>query len=185
MFSHAPTIISLVTAFAVISSFLADHGVAAQRESHVLSQDRLGPITIGMTLEEIKKNSSVNYELMFNEEHETQEDSSCYYAFPEGEYEKVSFMMSRGRLVRIDVDDARVRTARDLSVGSSQEAVLAAHRNEAVKIENHFYVGADGRYITISSSDGRTGILFEVVYGKVQRMRAGRSEAITYVEGCL
>jgi hypothetical protein len=176
--------VPLVMAFSLLPNPSAGNAAAMAWEQYVLLQDRLGPIAIGMTLDDIKRNSIEHYELDVDEG-ETPESSSCYYVYPGGTSEIVSFMMAHGRLVRIDVNDARVRTLKGSSVGSSAAEVLTAYEADIMNVEKHFFAGSNGRYITIPSQDGKTGLLFELVDDVVQSVRAGHIQTIEYVEGCL
>jgi hypothetical protein len=90
-------------------------------------------------------------------------------------------MMEHGRLVRYEVHDAGVPTARGVGVGSTEDAVLAAYAGEVTVLPHKYDAG--GRYLVVPGPDD-LALVFETDGVIVTTYRAGEEPAVSYVEGC-
>lgn len=100
----------------------------------------------------------------------------------------LTYMVRNGKITRIDVWEEEGRpsdvSSKDgLRIGSAEDDVMRA-RGKALEISGHPHLGADGRYIVLPAPDGRHGLLFETVRGKVVNLRAGELESISLTETC-
>jgi hypothetical protein len=189
-------LLSLGVGLTLVGAFVHPLAHAQMRQpkgyhEHTLRADGIGAFTIGMTLDEMERASGLKFEITRFDPNDTDppppfENNSCYYVTPLGVADEISIMMEYGRMVRVDTYEPLVKTAKGVGVGSRDMDILAAYKAENVLSKTHFYVGSDGRYLIVPAPpNGMTGILFEVVEGLVVGVRAGMSEHIQYVEGCL
>lgn len=144
-----------------------------------------GPLSIGMTLEEVTRaaGEDANPEAVGGPEPEV-----CDEFRPERAPRGMIVMIERGRLTRISLGSgSEVRDFRGLAVGDSASVVRRAHGEELVA-SPHKYQEAPAEYLTVwgdSVSAEPRGMVYEVGrHGTVQRIHAG-GPSIQYVEGCL
>lgn len=92
-------------------------------------------------------------------------------------------MVESGRIARVDVDSAGVRTATGAGVGDSEETIQRSYPG-LVTVTPQKY--EDGHYLTVTPNpaDSTLAIVFETRGGKVTRYRAGSRPQVEYVEGC-
>ena len=101
----------------------------------------------------------------------------------------IAYMVVDGRIRRIDVQPhsgqgPAVTSPEGAGIGTSERTVLRTY-GARLRVEPHPYTGADGgRYLTVSASDGRSGLIFETYGGQVTDFRAGLRPELGYVEGC-
>ena len=112
-----------------------------------------------------------------------EDEDACHYLFPDGQIGPLSFMVSSGRVARVDVRSAETLTAEGVGVGSTEAEVRRAY-GELVKASPHKYTGPEGQYLTVHPG-GDLGIVFETDGFRVERFRIGRFPEVGWVEGCL
>jgi len=95
----------------------------------------------------------------------------------------VRVMVEGGRIARVDVDTAGIRTAVGAGIGDTEEQVQRLYSGR-VSVTPQKYV--NGHYLTVTPNvaDTSYAIVFETADGKVTRFRAGRRPQVEYVEGC-
>lgn len=144
-----------------------------------LNEDGLGPIQVGMTLDD-----AVNMGIL-NENPSMK--PQCDFVFPAvgaGIPDGVSVMVVRGKVARIDVDTGAVTTEDGAKIGDTEDRIKSIYDGD-LQIEPHKYIEG-GHYMTVmgdSASAGRA-IVFETDGKKVTMFRAGRLPEVKWVEGC-
>ena len=91
--------------------------------------------------------------------------------------------MLKGRVARVDVDNAVTSTTKGIHNGDSETRALQAY-GKRLNIEPHAYLPKSGHYLTLFSPDRKFGIRFETEDGKITRYYAGTIQAISFIEGC-
>ena len=94
-------------------------------------------------------------------------------------------MLANGRVARVDVDSAGVRTDGGISVGDSSAAVSRTYEGR-VRTMPHKYVPG-GQYLIVkpaSPTDSTLRIVFESEGGRITRYRSGRVPEVEWVERC-
>jgi hypothetical protein len=158
---------------------LAALTVASQAvDGWVVRPDGVGPVRIGMGL--IQLNAALHERFAMPAE---KSDQGCFYVHPKS-HPQIALMIEDGKLVRVDVDKPGISTEEGVQVGDSQVHAQHVYGVKA-KVEPSQYTGEEGgRYLTIRSPDGHSGIRFETEKGKITTFYAGTYAAIQYVEGC-
>jgi hypothetical protein len=167
----------LFTAAIAIASAGADTAALAQ-PSGVLTPQGYGPLHVGMTWAQARRAvPGLRYG-------ETLGDGSTCHEASTPRMPGVFGMFVDGRLVRVSLSSpSRVGTARGIHIGSTEAQVRAAYRG-LYRDEPHQYEGPQGRYLTVWTVRGRSGIRFETdMHHHVQTIHGG-GDAIQYVEGC-
>jgi hypothetical protein len=144
-----------------------------------LSEEGLGQIQIGMTLDE-----AVNMGLLNERPDLKQECDFVYPAVGAGVPEGVSVMVVKGKIARIDVDTGAVTTEDGAKIGDTEDRVKSIYGDE-VKVEPLKYIEG-GHYMTVLGDSASAGkaIVFETDGKHVTRFRAGRLPEVERVEGC-
>lgn len=144
-----------------------------------LSEDGLGQIQIGMTLDE-----AVNMGLL-NERPDLK--PACDFVFPAvgaGIPFGVNVMVVKGKIARIDVDTGTVTTEDGAKIGDTEDRIKSIYGDE-LKVTPHKYIDG-GHYMTVMGDSASAGkaIVFETDGRQVTMFRAGRIPEVEWVEGC-
>lgn len=151
--------------------------LAAAAPSLVLTPAALGSITIGMTPARIAAAAKAAF-LPENGKRFT--NSECEYGKVAGN-NGTAFMLSKGKLVRIDVSSGAVRTQEGISIGDSVAKVKQAYHGR--------YMSSPGKYVAKNTefeirSGGNARLLITTNGKTVTGLRSGRIPEVYLVEGC-
>ncbi len=111
---------------------------------------------------------------------DTNED--CSYVKSKSGPEGISFMVIKGRVVRVDITAAGFTTERGARIGDSEARIKLLYKGQ-VTVTPHQYVER-GHYLTVSPGGTNYRIVFETDGRRVTSFRAGRLPEVKYVEGC-
>lgn len=144
-----------------------------------LSEDGLGQIQIGMTLDE-----AVSIGLL-NERPDMK--AECDFVFPAvgaGIPFGVNVMVVKRKIARIDVDTGLVTTEDGAKIGDTEDRLKGIYGDE-LKTQPHKYIEG-WHYMTVMGDSASAGkaIVFETDGSKVTMFRAGRIPEVQWVEGC-
>lgn len=144
-----------------------------------LSEDGLGQIQVGMTLDE-----AVNMGLLSENPNMK---TACDYVFPAvgaGIPDGVSVMVVKGKVARIDVDTGSVTTEEGAKIGDSEDKVKSLYGDD-LQVRPHKYIN-NGHYLVVPGDSASAGkeLLFETDGQHVTSFRAGRLPEVEWVEGC-
>lgn len=151
---------------------------AHMRSALTATERGVGPLRAGMTLAEASQ--ALGSALVLPAQADT---AACRYVQWRGGPPGVRVMVERGRVVRLDIDSAGVRTAAGAGVGDTEEQLQRLYPGR-VAVAPHKY--EDGHYLTVTPNpaDSSFAIVFETTGGKVARYRVGLRPQVEYVEGC-
>ena len=152
---------------------------ASKTEPWRVSFDGYGPIRIGMTPLQASKVLGVKLE-----SENPKRTDSCYYAYSNN-LPGVFFMVTDGKIARIDVDSPTVIMDSGAKIGNSIEEIIQLYQGR-IKIDRHTYTGPEGKYLTVSAPNGLHGVRFETdsITGRVDVFYAGKFSEIQFPEGC-
>jgi hypothetical protein len=93
-------------------------------------------------------------------------------------------MVSGGRVVRIETEDRRYRTASGARVGMTEAEIRRLY--PAMRVEPHHYTGPEGHYLIYQARSEPYALLFETdpQGRRAINLRVGTWEAVQLVEGC-
>ena len=143
--------------------------------------DGIGSIRVGMTLQEAANATGLTMATRGTYGHE-----SCDYYEAIGSPSGISFMVSYGRIVRVDIDNPAIKTPSGAGIGTSLDQIKALYPGK-IKESDHQYVtgGKYLRFVPEDAADQKYRILFETdEEGQVTRFRSGFEDEVGYVEGC-
>jgi hypothetical protein len=151
----------------------------AQRASHPsyeLSYNRFGPLKIGMTIPIASK--ALGVPLVREEGY----DDRCHYVRPKSGFKGISFMVTNGRISRVDVEDRSYRTIQGAKIGDTEAHIKHLYAGR-VRVTPHKYVDW-AHYLIVEFRDGKFLIVFETDGKRVTSYRVGKNPEAGYVEGC-
>ena len=164
----------------VVKGRVGPHGAARDSVSDLaLSEEGLGQIQVGMTLDEAVNMGLLNENPSMN--------PNCDFVFPAvgaGIPEGVSVMVVKGKIARIDVDTGSVTTEDGAKIGDTEDRVKSLYGDD-LKIEPHKYIDG-GHYMTVLGDSASAGkaLVFETDGKRVTMFRGGRLPEVKWVEGC-
>lgn len=160
---------------------LSPTAIQAQRkliEKWKLSLNSIGPIKVGMSVEEAEKAAGIKLTQPYSKE--------CSYVRPEGSDYDLLFIVIDNRIARIDVrEESRITTARGIGIGDAEEQIKSLYPGQ-LKVTPHKY-DPRGEYLTFvpkNSSEANYRIVFETKRNRVTSVRAGKLPEVEWVEGC-
>lgn len=144
--------------------------------------NKLGSVVVGMTIDQASKASGYRLVSTGNSGGGT----SCYYVKAEKGPKDVGFMITGGRISRIDVwRESLITTASGAKIGDS-EAKIKSIYGSRIKITPHKYVQG-GHYLTFVPQDAAERnfrLIFETDGKRVTVFRSGKLPEVEFVEGC-
>jgi hypothetical protein len=153
-----------------------------------LALDGIGPIRVGMTVDEASRSTGVKLFKM-GRGSGSFDENLCSYVHPEGTLKGISFMVAKGRIARVDIDNDRITTLRGAKIGNTQEQIMNLYPGQ-IKITPHAYFGfppRNGKYLTFvpqDLADKNYRMIFEISKNLVIKFRSGKLPEVEYIEGC-
>jgi hypothetical protein len=148
-------------------------------EADELRIDGLGPMTIGMHVNEVERATGMEVDTS------SDFDPQCRYGQLVRGPHDLFLMFSGGVLVRIDIGtESAIETDTGLGVGDPISEVEDAYGDELER-ELHPYLGDRGSYLIFDPEpeDGLL-IIFETNRRSVTSFRSGFDQQVRYIEGC-
>lgn len=147
-----------------------------------LSLDGVGPVDIGMTLEEASAAAGTPIRTRPSDPF----GPECQYAYAAA-VPGVAFMVINGRIARVDAGEPQgnLRTVSGIGRGSTEDEVKRTYPGR-IRVEGHPYVPT-GRYLVYVPADAglsHLSMIFETDGRVVTRFRAGLKNAVAQIEGC-
>ncbi|MDZ8241719.1 MAG: hypothetical protein RMZ69_32060 [Nostoc sp. ChiQUE01a] len=110
----------------------------------------------------------------------------CYYVKPEWGPKNVGFMVTEGRISRVDVwRDSKITTLKGAKIGDTEARIKSLYPGQ-IKVTPHNYVQG-GHYLTFipkDQSDQNYRVVFETDGKRVTEFRSGKLPEVEFVEGC-
>jgi hypothetical protein len=147
-----------------------------------LRLDGIGPIQVGMTLEEATVAAGVPLRI----DPRTDLGRGCAHAVADGGPQDLRFMVVDGRIVRVEVGRSPNLTLSGVGTGSTVDEVLATYPNR-IRVQPNPYIGhLGGRDLLYVTDEGSShlGLMFETDGLRVRTFRSGFLGAVMAPEGC-
>ena len=160
-------------------------------EKEMVSVGGLGPVRLGMTIQEAANAAQVSFVIA-----PFAQSENCQYYLPEvydpemaartASIDGIGVMVVNDQVIRIDVwSGSPVKTLSGLGIGSTIEEVETAYDGQ---IEVTPHSKAEGNYLTLTP-DAAGSNLYTLVFetdkhGQVTQFRTGQFPAVTWPAGC-
>ncbi|MEH2160872.1 MAG: hypothetical protein V7K38_07440 [Nostoc sp.] len=163
-------------------SFLTIGTVVAQAKLTNKSKlfiNGIGEVRVGMTVSQAAKASGTKLP-------GDSPNNSCYYVKPQNEPKNVSFMVTEGRISRVDVrQNTEITTLKGAKIGDTEVQIKSLYPGQ-IKVTPHKYVQG-GHYLTFipkERADQNYRVVFETDGKRVTQFRSGKLPEVEFVEGC-
>ena len=144
--------------------------------------DGIGPITVGMTVEE----ASQAGEVKLVQQASGGEEYGCLIYYAEG-IKNLWFMVTEDKIARVDTVSPQITTFSGVKVGDSLEKVMSVYGNK-IQLKTHEYIpgGKYAIFVPKDASDNNYRVIFDIdAEGKITGFRAGKLPEVGYIEGCV
>jgi hypothetical protein len=168
-----------------LSSILVGAGVA---QSQLTTQakvfaDGFGRAKVGMTVN--VANSAAGTRLVSLDGKKIQ-TKGCSYVKPKTAPQGIQFMLTDGRIARVDVvKNKQITTVSGAKIGDTEAKIKSLYPGK-IKVTPHKYV-TGGNYLTFtpdSPNYKNYRVVFETDGNRVTQYRAGKLPEVEFVEGC-
>jgi hypothetical protein len=185
---NSSKLVALLIGTAVIFLSLVT-SVSAQAkltERSKLAINGIGPIRVGMTVDEASKAGGIR---LIRSGSGGIDEYQCSYVQPKGEPKGIAFMVTKGRIARVDISSKRITTLSGARIGDNENRILSLYPGQ-IKATPHPYVSRppeNGKYLTFVPKDAvdkNYRIIFETSKNRVDRFRSGKLPEVEYIEGC-
>ncbi|MCP3937934.1 MAG: hypothetical protein GY708_21505 [Actinomycetia bacterium] len=141
----------------------------------------LGPVYVGDTIELVAEKIGVELEAI----PDVAGDETCRYHTAPGGPPGVSFVVTYGRVSRVDIESPSIITTRSgAGIGSTREDIIGLFGDKIVVSSNGATGGEDLTYVPVDDKDANLRIVFETnAEGVVVRFRTGQLPEVDY-DGC-
>jgi hypothetical protein len=94
----------------------------------------------------------------------------------------LAMMVSGGRVVRIETEDRRYRTASGARIGMTEAQIRRLY--PGMRVQPHPYTGPQGHYLVYRARGEPFGLIVETDGARATQVRVGTWEAVQLIEGC-
>jgi hypothetical protein len=139
----------------------------------------IGEVRVGMTVKQAAKAAGVN---LVPSNGDT--NNECRYVHPQTRLKNLEMMVSKDRIVRIDIDKgSSIKTLKGAGIGDSEARIKSLYPGR-IEVSPHKYT--KGHYLTFVPADraDKHRIVFETDGRKVLNYRVGKLPEVEYIEGC-
>lgn len=140
-----------------------------------LTLQGIGTLRVGTTVAQLRRMGARG-------ENYPDPDVDCsYWRAPR--WPGLAMMVSGGRVVRIETEDRRYRTASGARIGMA-EAEIRRRYGRAMRVQPHPYTGPEGHYLVYRARGASYGLIVETDGRRATQIRVGTWEAVQLIEGC-
>ena len=147
----------------------------------VVTLRALGPVRIGMTVDEAASETGVELRRDFGR----QSTSTCYFVTAGAALQGVSIMVLDDRIARIDVDSpSTIATRSGVRIGTPADDLRQVYPNNIRQANDAVADGEALAFVPNDDFDADYRIYFEIEDGQIARYRLGTKPAVDYLGGC-
>ena len=147
----------------------------------VVTLRALGPVRIGMTVDEAAAEAGVELRRDFGR----QSTNTCYYVTAGAALRGVSIMVLDDEIARIEVDSpSTVATRSGVRIGTPADDLRQVYPNNIRQANDAVAEGEALAFVPNDDFDADYRIYFEIENGQVARYRLGTKPAVDYLGGC-
>ncbi len=142
----------------------------------------MGPVIVGMTVEEAEEAAGLG----FVGEPDPEVSETCYFITSEVDLEGVSFMVLEDAIARVDIDPPSEATTRSgAGIGSTEQELVELFGDQLEENSEYVIDGAALVFVPVDEIDANYRVVFEMQDGVVASYRAGRLPGVGFAEGCV
>ncbi|WP_373526889.1 hypothetical protein [Nostoc sp.] len=169
-------IVTLAVSYVTVGTVIAQ---AKLTNKSKLSINGVGSVQVGMTVYQAAKAAGTR--LVGDAP-----NNSCYYVKPQNKPKNLLFMVTEGRISRVDVrQNTQITTLKGAKIGDTEARIKSLYPGQ-IQVTPHKYVEG-GHYLTFipkDRADQNYRVVFETDGKRVTQFRSGKLPEVEYVEGC-
>ena len=161
-------------------------GQAQLTEQSKLAINGIGPIRVGMTVDEASHSAGVKLVTGYGDH----DEYLCSYFTPQDSPKGIAFMVTKGRIARVDnFSNKQITTIKGARIGDSEERIISLYPGQ-IQVTKHPYQRlplTNQKYLIFvpkDAADKNYRIIFETSKNRVERFRSGKIPEVDQVEGC-
>lgn len=143
-------------------------------ENYVVAFNSFGSVKTGMTVAQAAQVLGIS--LVRGKGYE----DACYYVDSQS-LQGVRFMITGGKIARIDISSSRYATDKGAKIGDTEDRIKSLYPGISIHPQKYDEKKHD---MEIYSADEKYLIIFETDGSRVTGFRVGNAEEVGYVEGC-
>lgn len=156
-------------------------GTAELTSDDVVTLRALGPVTLGMTVEEAAAASG----LALSQDFGRASTDNCYYVTAGAGLPGVAFMVVDGAVVRVEINAPSVIATRSgVRIGTSEASVREVYSNNIQQANEAVSEGQALAFVPNDAEDADYRIYFAIDGGEVSSYRLGIRPAVDNLLGC-
>jgi hypothetical protein len=162
--------------------FVVFANISFAADNWQISEDSLGPIKIGMKIEEAEKAANKKFNLNpYGVKYSDKEE--CLYVIFDDSAKDLFFMVNQGVIVRIDVETPKTITDFGVNIGTKLQKVKELYKGEVASFPEK-YSGLEQLELSKKDKPNYKMIIDSDEKGDVTHIRNGRVPEVEYVESC-
>lgn len=150
-------------------------------ERSKLALNGIGPIKVGMTVDEATRAAGVKLVKSYAPPHE---ESPSYFE-PQVEPKGISFMVTKGRIVTVYISNQRVTTIKGAKIGDTEEQIFSLYPGQ-IKVTENPLGGRGGNNLTFvprDAADSNYRLIFDTGNDKrVKKFRSGQLPQVEHID---
>ncbi len=180
-------VILFIGAVVVVSVWATSaSGQSKLTEQSKLAINGIGPIRVGMTVDEASRAAGVKLVFVAS----GPDGISCSQFKPEGELKDIAFMVTKGRIARVEIRDKRITTIRGARIGDTLDRIISLYPGQIQVIKAPLTSRPEGNskhltFVPKDAVDKNYRIIFETTFDRVREFRSGKLPEVEFLEGCL
>ncbi len=177
----AVTVVEEVAATTTATTAAPPTGTAELTSDDVVTLRALGPVTLGMTVEE----AAVASGLTLSQDFGRTSTDNCYYVTAGAGLPGVAFMVVDGAVVRVEINAPSVIATRSgVRIGTSEASVREVYSNNIQQANEAVSEGQALAFVPNDEADADYRIYFAIDGGEVSSYRLGIRPAVDNLLGC-
>ncbi|MEH1778062.1 MAG: hypothetical protein V7L26_02720 [Nostoc sp.] len=144
----------------------------------------IGPVRVGMTVEQASKASGTR--LISNNYTNDGSNSNCFYIQPESNPKNITFMVTNGRISRVDIlGNKKITTVKGARIGDTKARVISLYKGNIQETNSESSSSIRLlRFTPTDRNDKNYRLIFEIYENRVNSFRSGKLPEVEYSEGC-
>ncbi len=178
-------VIGTILIFAVLVTSVNAQVQLTERSK--LAINGIGPIRVGMTVDEASRAAGLGFVKTLSA---GRTEEYCSYFEPQGQPKGIRFMVTKGRIARVDINNnVRFTTIKGAKIGDTEDRIISLYPGQ-IQATRHPYQRlplTNQKYLTFvpkDAADKNYRIIFETSKNRVERFRSGKIPEVEQVEGC-
>lgn len=175
----------LISTIVIVAVWVTAVNAQAQlTENSKLAINGIGPIRVGMTVDEASRAAGVR--LVKGYAPPPPHGEFCSYFKPQVGLQGINFMVTKGRIVRVDISNEQVTSIKGAKIGDTEEQIFSLYPGQIRVIKNP--LGGPGNNLTFvprDAADSNYRLIFQTGNDRrVKYFRSGQLPQVEYIEGC-